>query len=106
MDKVIAGIDLHGNNLVIGVIDEKGKRLNHRKLQCDLKEIVEFLQPFKPQLNPWPSNPRSTGTGWWTDCARTATLSTWPIQPGSSNTAASNMPMTSTTRFTSPNCSG
>src|SRR5216117_2329469 len=50
MDKVIAGIDLHGNNLVIGVIDEKGKRLNHRKLQCDLKEIVEFLQPFKPQL--------------------------------------------------------
>jgi len=50
MDKLIAGIDLHGNNLVIGVIDEKGKRLNHRKLQCDLKEVVEFLQPFKPQL--------------------------------------------------------
>jgi transposase len=49
-EKVIAGIDLHGNNLVIGVINQDGKRLMHRTLDCDLKQGTEFLQPFKPQL--------------------------------------------------------
>jgi transposase len=46
----MAGIDLHGNNLVIGVINQDGKRIAHRKLDCDLKQVVEFLQPLKPQL--------------------------------------------------------
>lgn len=50
MEKLIAGIDLHGNNLVIALINETGQRLKHRKLDCDLKEVVEFLQPLKPQL--------------------------------------------------------
>src|SRR5512136_1079804 len=49
-DKVIAGIDLHGNNLVIGVIDQNGKRLTHRKLDCKLEQVEEFLRPLKPQL--------------------------------------------------------
>jgi transposase len=49
-EKVIAGIDLHGNNLVIGVINQDGKRLLHRTLECDLKQVTEFLQPFKAQL--------------------------------------------------------
>ena len=49
-DKLIAGIDLHGNNLVIGVINQDGKRIAHRKLDCDLKQVVAFLQPLKPQL--------------------------------------------------------
>lgn len=46
----MAGIDLHGNNVVIGVINQDGKRLAHRKLDCDLKQVVEFLKPLKPQL--------------------------------------------------------
>jgi transposase len=46
----MAGIDLHGNNLVIGVINQDGKRVTHRKLGCDLKEVESFLQPLKPQL--------------------------------------------------------
>src|SRR5215213_2771527 len=50
MEKLIAGIDLHGNNLVIALINEKGQRLRHRKLECDLKQVVEFLEPLKPQL--------------------------------------------------------
>ena len=50
MEKLIAGIDLHGNNLVIALINEKGQRLKHRKLECDLKQVVEFLEPLKPQL--------------------------------------------------------
>ena len=49
-DKLIAGIDLHGNNLVIGVIDQDGKRLTHRKLDCKLEQVEEFLRPLKPRL--------------------------------------------------------
>ena len=49
-EKLIAGIDLHGNNLVIGLINQDGKRIGHRTLECDLKQVGEFLQPLKPQL--------------------------------------------------------
>ena len=49
-DKLMAGIDLHGNNLVIGVINQDGKRLMHRKLDCELKQVEEFLRPLKTQL--------------------------------------------------------
>jgi transposase len=46
----MAGIDLHGNNLVIGVINQDGKRVAHRKLECDLDQVVQFLEPFKRRL--------------------------------------------------------
>jgi transposase len=49
-DKLIAGIDLHSNNLVIGVINQDGKRLAHRKLECKLEPVEAFLKPLKPQL--------------------------------------------------------
>ena len=49
-DKLIAGIDLHSNNVMIGVINQDGKRVAHQKLDCDLKEVVQFLKPLKPQL--------------------------------------------------------
>jgi transposase len=49
-DKLIAGLDLHSNNVMIGVINQEGKRVAHRKLECDLKEVVAFLEPLKPQL--------------------------------------------------------
>jgi transposase len=47
---LIAGIDLHSNNLVIGVINQDGKRVMHRKLDCELKQVVDFLKPLTPQL--------------------------------------------------------
>jgi transposase len=50
IEKVIAGIDLHGNNLVIGVMNQDGKRIAHRKLDCDLDQVLAFLQPMKPRL--------------------------------------------------------
>ena len=46
----MAGIDLHSNNLVIGVIDQDGKRVAHRKLDCDLEQVLEFLKPLKRRL--------------------------------------------------------
>jgi transposase len=49
-EKLIAGLDLHGNNVMIGVINQDGKRVAHRKLDCDLKEVTQFLEPLKPQL--------------------------------------------------------
>src|SRR5438105_4220603 len=49
-DKLIAGIDLHSNNVMIGVTNQDGKRVAHRKLDCDLKEVIQFLKPLKGQL--------------------------------------------------------
>ena len=50
MKKVIAGMDLHSNNVVIGVMDLDGQRVANRKLPCDLKEVVKFLAPFQKRL--------------------------------------------------------
>jgi len=49
-DKLIAGIDLHSNNLMIGLMNQEGRRVAHRKLECDLKTVVEFLRPYKSRL--------------------------------------------------------
>ena len=50
MKKVLAGMDLHSNNVVIGVMDLDGKRVASRKLPCELKAVVKFLAPFKKRL--------------------------------------------------------
>src|SRR5712691_11032789 len=50
MKKVIAGMDLHSNNVVIGVMDMDGKRVGEKKLPCELKAVVKFLAPFKKRL--------------------------------------------------------
>ncbi len=50
MKKVMAGIDLHSNNVVIGIMDTDGKRVASGKLPCELKEIAKFLAPFKKRL--------------------------------------------------------
>lgn len=49
-EKVIAGIDLHGNNLIIGVMDQNGKRLTHKLLNCELEQVDKFLRPYKGRL--------------------------------------------------------
>jgi len=49
-DKLHAGIDLHSNNLVIGVVNEEGQHVAHRTLECNLQEVLEFLKPHKAQL--------------------------------------------------------
>jgi len=46
----MAGIDLHSNNVVIGIMDTDGKRVTSAKLPCELKEIAKFLAPFKKRL--------------------------------------------------------
>lgn len=46
----MAGIDLHSNNVMIGIVDQEGRRLKHQKLDCDLTQVDGFLRPFKRPL--------------------------------------------------------
>ena len=50
MKEYMAGIDLHSNNLVIGIMDLEGHRVAHQKLDCDLEAVRKFLQPYKKHL--------------------------------------------------------
>jgi len=43
-------MDLHSNNVMIGIVDQNGQRLQHQKLPCDLQKIVQWLEPFKARL--------------------------------------------------------
>jgi transposase len=48
--QVMAGIDLHSNNLMIGIVDQSGKRLKHQKVGCNLKEVLAVFAPYKKRL--------------------------------------------------------
>jgi len=48
--KIMAGIDLHSNNALCGLMDEAGRRLGHKKLPCDLELILRFLKPHKKRI--------------------------------------------------------
>jgi transposase len=48
--KLYGGIDLHSNNSVFSIKDETGDVIARRKLPNDIKQILLFLAPFKPQL--------------------------------------------------------
>lgn len=50
MKKLVAGVDLHSNNAVIGVMDMDGKRVAHEKVACELKAVVKFLAPYQKRL--------------------------------------------------------
>lgn len=50
MDKLFAGFDLHSNNVMIGLVNQDGKRIGHRKVDCDLDQVVAFLAPVKSQI--------------------------------------------------------
>jgi len=49
-DKLYVGIDLHGNNVMIAILNQDGKRVTQQKLDCDLSQIDGFLQPYKPRV--------------------------------------------------------
>jgi len=50
MKKVVAGMDLHSNNVVIGVMELDGRRVAHQKVACELQAVVKFLAPYKKRL--------------------------------------------------------
>lgn len=51
MNRLNAGMDLHSNNVMVGIVDADGIRVQHRKLDCRLEQIVEFLTPYKSRLD-------------------------------------------------------
>lgn len=50
-DKLFAGIDLHSNNVMFGIVNQDGQRVAHRKLDCDLPSVLRFLEPMKSQIH-------------------------------------------------------
>ena len=48
--KIMVGIDLHSNNALCGLMDEKGRRLVHKKLPCDLGAILQLLKPHQKRI--------------------------------------------------------
>src|SRR5271166_3303315 len=50
MKKFVAGMDLHSNNVVIGVMDLDGQRVASGKVTCDLKAVEKFLAPYQARL--------------------------------------------------------
>ncbi len=50
MKKLIAGMDLDSNNVVIGLMDMEGKRVAHQKVECKLSQVLKFLAPYKKRL--------------------------------------------------------
>jgi transposase len=49
--KLMAGIDLHSNNLFCGILDAQGNRVFERKLPCELPTVLKALVPFKKRLD-------------------------------------------------------
>ena len=48
--QLYAGIDLHGNNLVLGIVDETHRRLLKRTLANDLGGLLKVLEPYREEL--------------------------------------------------------
>lgn len=51
MKDIMAAIDLHGNNLVLALVNKDGKRLLHKKLPCQMEETNRTLEPFKERID-------------------------------------------------------
>jgi transposase len=50
MGALYAGLDLHGNNNVIGIVDEQGKRIFKKRLPNDSGLVKNVLKPFKGEM--------------------------------------------------------
>ncbi len=48
--KLYGGIDLHSNNNVIVIIDEKGEVKARKRLDNDLLVVLKYLAPFATEL--------------------------------------------------------
>jgi transposase len=50
MRGLYAGSDLHGNNNLVGVVDEQGKRIFKKRLPNDPELIKDVLKPYKEEM--------------------------------------------------------
>ena len=49
--KLYAGIDLHSNNSVINLLDEKDKVIYGKRLPNNLPKILSQLSPYQSQID-------------------------------------------------------
>jgi transposase len=47
---IFAGIDLHSNNTVIGLMDQDGQRIKQLRLPNDIKTILAAIEPYRHQI--------------------------------------------------------
>lgn len=50
MEKLVAGMDLHSDNVVIGIMDLAGQRVAHGKVDWELPAVEQFLAPYRSRL--------------------------------------------------------
>jgi hypothetical protein len=51
MKDIMAGIDLHSNNLMLALMDSNGSRLFHKRLDCELDQIDQALRPYQKRID-------------------------------------------------------
>tara|TARA_R110002167_G_scaffold287791_4_gene492610 strand:- start:1583 stop:1801 length:219 start_codon:yes stop_codon:yes gene_type:complete len=57
------GIDLHSNNHIVVVIDEKDNKVVDKRIDNNLNITLALLALYEEQLRPWLSKPLLTGIG-------------------------------------------
>ena len=50
MTALYVGDDLHGNNNLVGIVDEQGKKIFKKRLPNDPQTALEALRPFKEEI--------------------------------------------------------
>jgi transposase len=50
MRALYAGDDLHGNNNLVGIVDEQGKRIFKKRLPNDPEIVLEAFHPYKEEM--------------------------------------------------------
>jgi transposase len=51
MKDIMAGVDLHSNNLMLALVDRDGKRVAHQKLACEMSSVEQALAPYRKRIN-------------------------------------------------------
>lgn len=51
MKDIMAGVDLHSNNLMLALVDRNGQRLFHKKLACELPRVEQALLPYQARID-------------------------------------------------------
>lgn len=49
--KIMAGIDLHSNNAMVGLVDMEGRRLVHKRVGCELTKLLDVLRPYQERID-------------------------------------------------------
>jgi len=48
---MMVGIDLHGNNAMLGLMDNEGRRLLHKRVPCELPRVLDVLNPHREEID-------------------------------------------------------